>query len=129
MLNVAVSSYGHVGKVPQFYVAFAQNEDVMTSNKRFKYNNPTMSQNAYIAKATHQMVPAKTVVGGTHAQNNAQKLPTFTMLPCMHICNICCWSFFSLTQILRYLRCLLVSCIYVRAIGIIYCPIAHTSPG
>ena len=39
MFNVPVNSYGHVGTLPLFYGTFSQNEDVMTSNKYFKYNH------------------------------------------------------------------------------------------
>ena len=41
MLNHPVNSYGHVGTLPPFNGTFTQNEDVMTSNKCFKYDYPT----------------------------------------------------------------------------------------
>ena len=44
MLNVPIKSKGHVGTLPPFYGTFTQREDVMTSNKCFKYNHPTKPQ-------------------------------------------------------------------------------------
>ena len=44
MLNVPIKSKGHVGTLPPFYGTFTQSEDVMTSNKCFKYNHPTKPQ-------------------------------------------------------------------------------------
>ena len=46
MLYVTVNGYGNVETLPPIYGTFAQNEDVMTSNKCLKHNHPTMSQKA-----------------------------------------------------------------------------------
>ena len=40
MLYVPVNSKGHVRMLPPLYGTLTQNEDVMTSNKYFKYNHP-----------------------------------------------------------------------------------------
>ena len=40
MINVLVNSHGHVGVLPPFYGTYTQNDNVMTSNKCFKYNLP-----------------------------------------------------------------------------------------
>ena len=44
MLYVPVRSLGHIGTLPPFYGTFTQNEDVVTSNKRLKYNHQSKPQ-------------------------------------------------------------------------------------
>ena len=41
MLYVPVNSLGHVETLPPLFGTPTKNEDVMTSNKCFKYNHPT----------------------------------------------------------------------------------------
>ena len=41
MIYVPANSQCHVGTSPPLYWTLTQNEDVMTSNKCFKYNHPT----------------------------------------------------------------------------------------
>ena len=41
MIYVPANSQFHVGTSPPLYWTLTQNEDVMTSNKCFKYNHPT----------------------------------------------------------------------------------------
>ena len=48
VLYVPVNSQGHVGTLPPLYGTLTQNEDVMTSNKCFKYKPSNNAGRAYM---------------------------------------------------------------------------------